>query len=150
MRAVFLMVCLAMAGCEENTTVTNNNGTVTVCSTASALDASDGGSGSADPPGVVATCDDHQPCTWDVQCTPCEAIPNELHIKATCENYADLSPACFDTKTNALIYTGCTHFIYSTNPGVIDDCFPVKFPDDPQSVAHSGVCNQFGICVENP
>ena len=52
--------------------------------------------------------------------------------------------------TNELIYTGCTHFIYWTKPGVINDCFPVKFPNNPNSEAHAGVCNTFGICVENP
>ena len=134
-------------GC-DNIDIETGGGSITVNDECSATSADP--LYSADPPGVVATCDDHQPCTWDVQCTPCEVVPEALRIKETCENYAELSPACFDTKTGELIYTGCTHFIYWTSPGVKNDCFPVKFPADPSSEPHAGVCSTYGICVENP
>lgn len=153
-RDVFLMVCLVVAGCDNSTTVTNTNGdgTITVCTTSTALDASDGGN--TDPPGVVVTCDDHLPCTVDIQCTPCSAVPEELRIKATCTNDAALDPFCFaamDSMFGELVYTGCVHFIQDPTPaGTIDACFPVQFPDDPGSIVHPGVCNAFGICVENP
>jgi hypothetical protein len=145
------VVAVLVSGC-ESTDIENDGGTVTFnkdeCASASekavAVDAG------TDPPGVIATCDDHLPCTWDTQCTPCEALPSELHVKATCVNYCDLSPACFDAVTHELIYTGCTHFIYWSSPGVSNDCFPVKFPDDATSTPHSGICNTFGVCVEQP
>ena len=148
-RFLLLVVVLLAGGCENiDIDIKNGDGSVTVndeCTTTSAAPLY-----AVDPPGVIATCDDDQPCTWDTQCTPCEALPPSLHVKATCVPFDQLSPACFDMVTNELIYTGCTHFIYWTKPGVINDCFPVKFPNNPNSEAHAGVCNMFGICVENP
>jgi hypothetical protein len=143
-------------GC-ESTEVDNTGGTVTLtiyeCEAASseALEANDAGA-DAEPSNVIATCDDQQPCTVDIQCTPCSAVPEAIrYIKATCTPDEELSPFCFDMESGALLYSGCTHFIQDPTPvGVTDACFPVKFPADPDSEAHSGVCSAMGVCVENP
>jgi hypothetical protein len=138
---------------------TQGHVTVVVCPTTEPVDPSslfgnDGGladSGS-DPPGVVATCDDHKPCTVDIQCTPCSQVPEEIrYVKATCTPDDKLSPFCFDggdPVMGTLLYTGCTHFIADpTPPGVKNACFPVAYAS---GEVHAGVCNSYGVCVENP
>ena len=148
------ILCAALAaglvGC-ESTDIDNGDGTLNVTITECTTTSTDPLYAS-DPPGVVATCDDHLPCTVDVQCTPCSAVPESIRfVKATCVPDEDLSPFCFDSATGALLYTGCTHFIDDPTPlGTINACFPVKFPSDPDSEVHAGVCDAFGVCVENP
>lgn len=148
-----VMVASYACGC-TNVDVDNTGGNVDIdCDSESAnpLLASDAGTDAAvDPPGVVATCDDHLPCTFDIQCTPCSQVPVEIrYIKATCTPDNDLSPFCLDSATGEFLYTGCTHFAVDPTPiGTKNACFPVQWPKDPASVAHTGVCNAFGVCVE--
>lgn len=147
MRVLCLAALVALAGCEY-TDIENGDGSVVVneCVATSAEPLY------AAPNGVVDTCNDHKPCTVDIQCTPCSAVPESIrYVKATCTPDEDLSPFCFDAQTGMLLYAGCTHFIQdATPPGVTNACFPVAYPSDPSSEAHSGVCDVFGLCVENP
>lgn len=152
MRGLCLVALLALAGCDGHTiTVEGNTGPVDIdvdgCTDTSAEPLYGG-----QLPGVVDTCNDHKPCTVDIQCTPCSVVPEAIrYVKATCTPDDELSPFCFDGETGALLYTGCTHFIQDPTPlGVIDACFPVAYPHDPSAEVHSGVCDVFGICVENP
>jgi hypothetical protein len=160
MRIIILLVAvLATVGCETTDVGTGDgDGNVTIivqqCAEPSTQlpDAGTGGVGGAsNATGVIDTCDDHLPCTVDVQCTPCSAVPEPIRfVKATCTPDNDLSPYCLDSMTGQLVYTGCTHFIQDpTPPGTVNSCFPVQFPDDPDSEVHAGRCNEFGICVEN-
>jgi hypothetical protein len=149
MKTIALLFIVAMVGC-ENVEIENGDGSVVVneCTNTSAEPLY-----GADPPGVVATCDDHKPCTVDIQCTPCSAVPEEIRfIKATCTPDAELSPFCFDgfdLPTRKPLYAGCTHIFDDPTPsGVIDACFPVAY--DLNSEPHAGVCNAVGVCVENP
>ncbi len=141
-------MALSVGGCDI-VDIENGNGTVDYneCTATAAAPLY-----GTDPPGVVATCDDHLPCTVDIQCTPCSAVPKEIQIKATCTADALLDPFCFagdDIATRVLVYTGCTHFIQDpTPPGVINACFPVAYKFDANGNAFSGVCNAFGVCVE--
>jgi hypothetical protein len=146
-----LVAALVGVGC-ESTDIENGDGSVVVneCTNTSAEPLY-----GTDPPGVVATCDDHLPCTLDIQCTPCSMVPEEIRfVKATCTPDAALSPLCFDSDditTRKLLQIGCAHFVDDpTPPGVIDACFPVAYPADPSSEPHAGVCNAVGMCVENP
>jgi len=155
-----LVVALMAMGCDQTDIENSSGGTVTVdqCSNVSekpsALDVVDAGA-DADPPGVVATCDDHLPCTVDIQCMPCSAVPESIrYIKATCTPDNELSSFCFDgfdVLARQLLHRGCVHIIQDpTPPGVKNACFPVEFPEDPESEVHSGACNAIGQCVENP
>lgn len=147
-----LVALLALVGCDGHTvTVEGNSGSVDI-DIDGCTDTSEEPLYGGQLPGVVNTCDDHLPCTVDIQCTPCSAVPESIrYVKATCTPDVELSPFCFDAQTGALLYTGCTHFIQDpTPPGTINACFPVAYPDDPNSEVHPGVCNAIGICVENP
>lgn len=155
-RYMSLLLAVVTSSC-DNTDIDAGDGTVTVvineCTAESAVPLNDASAdGGKDPPGVVATCDDHLPCTVDVQCTPCSQVPEEIrYIKATCTPDSELSAFCFDGADplmGGIIYTGCTHFIADpTPPGVKNACFPVAYAS---GEPHAGVCNNYGVCVENP
>lgn len=144
MKWFFLAVAIAAMGC-TTIDIENGDGNVSMneCTAESSTPLYD-----TDPPGVVATCDDHIHCTVDVQCTPCSMVPERIrYVKATCTPDGQLSPFCFvgdDVATRVLTYTGCTHF--AADQGI--PCFPVQYQDDPDEEVHSGICNAIGICVD--
>jgi hypothetical protein len=82
-------------------------------------------------------CDDHDPCTDDVDCTPCSAVPEDKHDIYHCTADADLPPLCAGR-------TGCVHVALTTPAGQVDSCFPVAGTAE----LHAGVCRA-GACVEN-
>lgn len=157
MKRFFLCCLVLLVGCESTDVGTGDgDGNVTIiveqCKDAAKPEV-DAGIADADLPGVIATCDDHNPCTTDIQCTPCSQVPEVIRfVKATCTPDIDLSPFCFDNfdvTTRRLLYVGCTHIADDATPdGVIDACFPVAIPNDPLAPPHTGVCNGLGLCVE--
>ena len=156
MRSVlFLAWCMGVVGC-ESTDIDNVGGAVTIvyaCPTSEMVDLVEDATagGPKDPDGVVQTCDDHLPCTWDIQCTPCSQVPEELRIKATCTWDNQIDPFCLDSATGTYLYTGCVHFIDEPTPaGKTSVCFPVAHSLLPNGYAYSGVCNEWGVCVDNP
>jgi hypothetical protein len=82
-------------------------------------------------------CDDHNPCTSDVNCTPCNSLPPEEHDIHHCTPDEELPSFCRDQ-------TGCVHVDLTTPPQQINSCFPVADASD----LHAGVCRE-GTCVEN-
>lgn len=82
-------------------------------------------------------CDDHDPCTTDVDCTPCSAVPPGERDIYHCTADEDLPELCAGR-------AGCVHVPLTTPAGQADSCFPVADAAD----AHPGVCRA-GRCVEN-
>lgn len=83
-------------------------------------------------------CDDCNPCTIDLNCTPCSALPEAERDVHTCTEDAELPASCAGR-------TGCFHEPLTTKTIQINACFPVA--DDP--ALHAGVCAE-GVCTENP
>lgn len=84
----------------------------------------------------AAFCDDCNPCTVDVNCTPCSALaPSERSVH-TCTPDDELSVACGEER-------GCAHAPLTTPVAQINACFPVM--DDPD--LHAGVCFT-GTCID--
>jgi hypothetical protein len=87
-------------------------------------------------------CDDGNPCTTDVNCTPCSTLPSSERDIDHCTPDDELPPACNGE-------TGCVHVAQTTPPAQIDDCFPVLGASDVDGDAHAGVCRS-GVCVDDP
>lgn len=86
---------------------------------------------------VARFCDDCNPCTIDVVCTPCSQVDEGERDMRSCTPDAEILPACAGT-------VGCLHLPIDTAEGVRNACFPVA--GDPE--LHPGVCLS-GRCVEN-
>ncbi|MFO0617958.1 MAG: hypothetical protein U0414_35535 [Polyangiaceae bacterium] len=87
-----------------------------------------------DPDGF---CDDCNPCTIDVNCTPCSDLPPDQRSVHTCSEDADSRAICAGE-------TGCVHASLTTPASQINACFPVAGALTP----HAGACSE-GVCVEN-
>jgi hypothetical protein len=84
-----------------------------------------------------AFCDDCNPCTTDVNCTPCSALaPADRNIHS-CTEDAELDAICAGE-------LGCVHASLTTPVAQINACFPVAGALE----LHSGACLE-GVCVEN-
>jgi hypothetical protein len=126
-----LVLSLSASGCTAETAVAE----------AQSPDCAAAGECTADPTtdgeDPASFCDDHNPCTDDVNCTPCSALePPDRNIHR-CTADADLPALCAGR-------TGCVHEPLTTPAGQIDDCFPVAGAAD----LHAGVCRA-GRCAEN-
>jgi hypothetical protein len=97
------------------------------------------GEGCAAPSGddPASFCDDDNPCTTDVNCTPCSTLPAAERDMYHCTADADLPALCAGR-------TGCAHVPLTTPPEQSNDCFPVAGAAD----VHAGVCRA-GTCAEN-
>jgi hypothetical protein len=82
-------------------------------------------------------CDDENPCTVDVNCTPCSELPAWQHDIYHCTADEELPELCTG-------HAGCFHAPQTTPAGQVDDCFPVAEAASP----HAGSC-RVGVCVEN-
>jgi len=96
----------------------------------------DGGANGGDP----NSCDDRNPCTTDVNCTPCSSLPPTQQTLGTCTCDGEIPPDCVGL-------SGCKHFPTTTPTGQVNDCFPVAPGFDAGLV--SGVCSA-GVCTPNP
>jgi hypothetical protein len=83
-------------------------------------------------------CDDCNPCTTDMNCTPCGSLPTAQRDVYRCTADDDLPPLCAGR-------TGCVHVAVTMPAGQSNDCYPVADESDPQA----GVCRA-GRCVGNP